>query len=242
VQRVEESVTTQVAPSTATDDEVVENRASRFAAQPAEPPPMAAIPVQQFPCPGCGSFLSAPDRGRIRCPNCSWSGEIYGFSPAPLDVRSAELALPNDATCIHHPTKKAVAVCAGTGDYICSLCAVQLDGETYSADYLSAAGKEKANKAFLRTLPRPDGRARLYLLLPFIPYVNLAAIPFAFIWLPHGFVLCGRCARLRRQDPLFARLIGPARLVVLRVLLGIYSLLWLIGVAALVIAWMVHHS
>src|SRR5689334_5511439 len=131
--------------------------------------------ITQFSCPRCDSVLSPPSQGATRCPGCGWKGEAYLFSPAAMEVQTAEHALPDDATCIHHPRKKAIAVCAGTGDYICSLCAVDLDGETFSAQYLGAAGKQKAGRAFERNLPRPDSQVVLYLLMPFIPYVNFVA-------------------------------------------------------------------
>src|ERR1700733_5222528 len=137
---------------------------------------MAAVNViTDFLCPGCAEQL-IPTSSAVICPRCAWKGEAYLFSPRILAATNADIALPDEATCIHHPRKKATAVCAGTGDYICSLCAVELDGETLSAAYLATVGKKKAGKAFERNLPRPDSRIVLYLILPFIPYVNFLAI------------------------------------------------------------------
>src|SRR5580658_2840979 len=101
-----------------------------------------AIAITGFVCPRCGLALAAdkPAQPSIACTRCNWTGEAYHFWRLPADVTSAEAALPEDAVCIHHPRKKAVAVCAGTGDYVCSLCAIELNGQTYSAEYLNGPG------------------------------------------------------------------------------------------------------
>ena len=88
-----------------------------------------ATPVTSFECPGCGEELAGEQGGRSRCPLCGWQGEAYLFRPLAVKVERAKEALPEDAVCAHHPTKQAVEVCAGTGDYICSLCAVKLEGK-----------------------------------------------------------------------------------------------------------------
>jgi hypothetical protein len=149
-----------------------------------------------------------------------------------LDVRTAEVALPEDATCIHHPRKKATTVCAGTGDYICSLCAVELHGQTYSAQYLATAGKALASKAFDRYLPRPDSRVALALLLLFIPGLNYLF----FLWIPYGFYNLVQAWRLRKQDDLFRRLVGSGRLVWLGILLSLISLVLAVIAVAVIIA------
>jgi hypothetical protein len=196
---------------------------------------MTSINPSPIYCPGCKMGMIVDVPGPNRCPTCGWVGDVYTFQPAEIRGESAELALPDDATCIHHPRKKATAVCAGTGDYICSLCSVDVSGQTYSAQYLDAGGKAKAAKAFDRALKRPDSHARSYLLFPFIPYVNFLVIPFAFIWLPHGFILVGRARRLRREDPVYARLVSPLRLGVITAFLIIYSVSWIVGIVALTV-------
>src|SRR4051812_44560983 len=121
-----------------------------------------ALPIDYFVCPGCSVRLTPETSGATRCPHCKWRGDAYLFAPKPLDVSQAEMALPEDAACLHHPRKKATAVCAGTGDYICALCAVEIEGQTFSAAFLDKGGKEKAKKAFDRTLPRPDRHVYTY--------------------------------------------------------------------------------
>jgi hypothetical protein len=192
-----------------------------------------ALAISQFACPGCDAILATPAQGTVRCSACQWQGDVFLFWRIPVNSATAESALPEDATCIHHPRKKATATCAGTGDYICSLCAVELNGQVYSAQYLDKGGKEKLGSSFERYLPRPDSQIGLYLLLSFIPYVNVAAIPFAFLWIPHGFVLYFRALRLRRENPLYRRLIGVMTVVIYPILLGLFAVGWLAGVVAL---------
>lgn len=187
--------------------------------------------ITQFHCPSCRSALEPVSEGPTQCPACNWRGEAYFFTPLAVNVAAAEVALPDDATCIHHPRKKANAICAGTGDYICTLCEVQINGQSYSAEYLNTAGKEKIGKAFDRYLPRPDSQVLLYLLLVFVPGVNYIIVPFAFIWIPHSFFLYRKALRLRRENPLFARVVGTGRLITIAILLTVISLAWIAGVA-----------
>lgn len=196
--------------------------------------------VSDFLCPGCGVMLAPAASGEIktRCPNCRWKGDVYLFQRLPIDASTAESALPEDATCIHHPTKKATAICAGTGDYICSLCTIDLNGQTYSAHYLDHGGKETMGKAFAKSIPRPDGQIRLYLIaLIIIPYVNAVLAATVFLWLPHAFILYFRALKMRREDKVFARLMSPASVIVLPVLLCLVGIAWLIGVTCLIVYW-----
>jgi hypothetical protein len=199
-----------------------------------------AIAIAEFACPHCGAALGLPELNKPQtlCPNCRWSGQVYLFSRVPVDTMTAETALPEDAKCVHHTRKKATTICAGTGDYICSLCAIELNGQTYSADYLSHGGKETIGKAFSRTLSRPDSQIRLYLIaLIIIPYVNAVLAAFAFLWVPHAFILYSRALRMRKEDPLFARLMSPASVVILPILLSLVAVAWIVVVCCLLAYW-----
>jgi hypothetical protein len=186
-------------------------------------------------CPSCAQLLEIREDGPTACPACRWRGEAYLFNPLPITVETAERALPQDATCLHHPTKKAVAVCAGTGDYICSLCAIELNGQVYSASYLSGAGKDKVGKSFERYLERPDSRIAMFLMLCFVPVANYVVIPTCFLWVPYSFYLYAKALRLRRTNPLYARVFGTARIIVLPVLLSLFALGWLVALCAILI-------
>ena len=198
-------------------------------------------PTHSIRCGACDAVLAPSGDGPLRCPVCNWTGEAYFFSPRVIESQAAETALPDDATCIHHPRKKATAVCAGTGDYIGSLCSVELNGQTYSAEYLNSAGKEKAGKAFDRILPRPDGQIYLYLVLFFIPYINAVIVAFAFLWIPHAFYLYFKALRMRRENEVFNRVMSKVSVVTIPILLGLYSIGWLAGVAGIVYLVMERH-
>ena len=227
-------MTSSLSPTPSSD---VSPAGSSAASAPSSAAPSSAV----FACPVCRATLAPADAGPTRCPNCRWKGEAYGFSPKALTAERAEAALPEDAVCLHHPSKRATAVCVGTGDYICSLCSVEIDGQTYSAEYLNAGGNQTAKKAFDRKLPRPDSYIYLYLLLLFVPYVNVLMIPFAFVWIPHAVVLYVRALRLRKENPLFARVMGRGRVVTLPILLGLVSVGWVVGVVALTLALVGRH-
>ena len=151
-------------------------------------------------CPSCKSDVVVG--GEATWCSCGWTGRVWAFDPVPITVARALSADASDATCAHHPTKQASAVCAGSGDYICSLCAVPLEGETYSAQYLASGGKGLAQKAFERFLPRPDRvLSGLYLVTLFLYFFAAVIFPIAVA----NFI---KVVRLRAADPVFRRLVG----------------------------------
>lgn len=103
-----------------------------------------------FRCPKCGTLIttisSAPRIGEVGCvtesthcpKKCGWNGMVTLFRPAPLDNTPPLHASPEDSACAAHPDRRAVATCDGSGDFCCSLCALEFDGKIYSAAYLTA--------------------------------------------------------------------------------------------------------
>ena len=142
-----------------------------------------------------------------------------------------EDALPSDAVCVHHPAKRAVALCEGSGDYICALCRVDVDGESFSAQFLERAGKGKLKKAFGRHLERPDRIIRTAVILLFIPGFNVLML-IAWPWLIFKYF---RMMRQRREDPVYRRLVGMGNVWLCRVLLTLYPL-FLVLVPLLIVA------
>ena len=98
-----------------------------------------------------------------------------------------------------------------------------------------------AGKAFDRILPRPDSRIYLYLILTLVPYVNAAIVAFAFIWIPHAFVLYFKALRLRRENEVFARVMSKSSVVAIPILLVLYAVGWIVGVAAIIFAITTSH-
>lgn len=187
---------------------------------------VATETARLFNCPGCSAELRAIAEDRTRCPSCGWRGKVFLFHPVDLGVREAEEALPDDATCANHPAKRAEAVCEGTGDYICALCAVELNGRTYSAQYLNRGGKEVLGSAFQRRLPRPDREASMYLVLGLLFYI------FSIVLVPVGFYKCLRAFSLRKKDPLYREMVPAWRLTVLAVIGGLLVVGMIVGVLA----------
>jgi len=200
----------------------------------------AAESTSTFICPKCNTE-QVPDDGPAQdretiCVNCNWHGNVELFFPLPLSVEQAEEALPDDAACAHHPDKRAVATCAGTGDYVCSLCTVDLDGETYSAQYLAASGKKISSKRFDRYLKRPDSEVQLFLLLCFVPGVNYLWWPASPIWIPMALFRIAKAFRLRKEDPLYAKVVSRTSLVVTSVVLALILCLAIFLVFAIFLA------
>ncbi len=115
------------------------------------------------------------------------------------------------------------------------LCAIQLNGQTYSANYLNTAGKEKAGKAFDRYLERPDNTIITLLACSFIPYVNFVVVPFAFIWIPYAFYLYFKALKMRKGNPIYARVMGRSRVIAIPILLSLFALLWAAAVVVIIV-------
>lgn len=108
-------------------------------------------------CLNCRTFGSLRRKGSAwECSNCGWKGEVFICHAKAPDNAPAEVAGPEDAVCANHPGKKAVAVCSGTGDYICSLCRVQIGDKSYSVQYLDGQGKTQAGLDFSKSMRRWD--------------------------------------------------------------------------------------
>ncbi|MFP4055240.1 MAG: hypothetical protein ACLF0G_00045 [Candidatus Brocadiia bacterium] len=119
-----------------------------------------------------------------------------------MQAERPQEALPDDAVCVHHPTKRAVAVCEGSGDYICSLCAVEIDRRTYSAQYLDGVGEQTLQGASQRYLERPDRQLGTCLLLSVVFW------PAVVVTIPLGIAKLVKAVQLRRKDRVFRRLVA----------------------------------
>ena len=177
-----------------------------------------------FDCPSCGQRLFVDSSGPASCPDCRWKGDAYIMRPLREKALLAQEALPDKAVCAHHPTKQAEAVCAGTGDYICMLCAVELDGKIYSAEYLNRAGRDSLEKNYARYMNRPDQELNMYLVgLIFLWILSPVLIPLAI----HKFF---GALKQRKTDKLYARVVTGSHLAVLGIFLfaltGLYMLIF----------------
>lgn len=187
-----------------------------------------AVQETRYFCPKCGAQNSPAslDNEWNQC-RCGWKGRVYLFRPIKYDAAQPEQALPENAACAHHPDKKAVAVCEGSGNYICALCVVEIDGKTYSVQHVDAKGKASFGKSFDRTMKRPD-----YYIPAILLFFGLA--PFLF---PFLIILYLRMRRQFNSDLLYARLIGKARYTLYGALTVLYTM-WAVGFAGSIIAEM----
>ena len=163
------------------------------------PHALETVKFTGFDCPKCRERLFVEGSGPADCPKCEWNGEVYILKALKERAETARDALPEKAVCVHHPTKQATAICEGTGDYICALCAVEMDGKIFSAEYLSRAGKGAMEKTYSRFLDRPDTN---------VTYLMAASVliwPLAPLFLPFAVLRYVQAIRLRGTDPIFNR-------------------------------------
>lgn len=177
-------------------------------------PASQSSPTAGIACPGCNAWLPAREavggHGRIVCSGCGWRGEAHFYDPVPASVEQAQTALPDDATCVNHPTKKAVHICAGTGDYICSLCAVEIANGIFSANYVDTHGEKALAKHFQKTLPRPDRLLR---------FTAVAAVVLTCMYIGPLLFFLGplfwwRMLRQRKQSELYRRVVSLVDVIV----------------------------
>ncbi len=199
-------------------------------------PPQGSPPDRVIACPACAGTMVLAANATLHCIRCRM--QVYGdiFNPVVPVIHSPELALSEHATCVYHPQKRAVTVCQGTGSFICALCAVEIKGKVYSAQYLeSSVGKKAMDGIASRFLSRPDRVLKNIFVAMFIPYVNaLILAPFPF-WAIYGYVQCRKMADLRRRDVLYHELVGKWRIVSGAILLSLILAGWLMGVLVLVL-------
>jgi uncharacterized membrane protein len=187
-----------------------------------------------FDCPKCDGQLNLNDPENARCTACQWHGQVYAFSPPPLVVIKQSEAMPDDAACVHHPSKRAVATCAGSGDYICSLCMVEIDGQTFGAAYLATAGKAKASRAFDRYIARPDTHIVTAIVWSYV--LCFFVIP-TLIGIPAAIYQFLKVRKLRREDPLYAKIVSRNREFWLGVVVVVASVLSVPLLIAVILQW-----
>jgi len=160
---------------------------------------LETVKVSGFDCPSCGEKLFTDSSGPAACPACGWKGGVYLFKALREKAEIARAATQDKAVCAVHPTKQASAVCAGTGDYICSLCAVEVDGKIFGASYLNKAGRKTMAKSFARRLERPDGAISVYLLLTLMMWF------LGPLFIPLAIYSYSKALKQRKNDEMYRR-------------------------------------
>lgn len=184
-------------------------------------------------CPACAQPITPSETVlNTRCALCGWAGQVLVFNPpAPKAVDQPAPAMGDDTTCVHHPTKRAEAVCSGTGDYICSLCAIDVQGKTYSAAYLNRTEKTDLSEQFNRTLARPDRVILLLALLSIFPWTAIAGPAFLIF----AFFQFAKLRRQRRESSLYRRLTDGNQQLAIILLLGLWIGLYVAAAALITI-------
>lgn len=131
--------------------------------------------------------------------------------------------MPEDAACAQHPNRRAVATCAGSGDFICALCSVEVEGKTFSAKYLESGGKTKIKDAFERHMKRPDREAIQMAAISFVPCLFFLSP----LWVALGIFKLVKAHKMRRENPLFARAVSKTSLILAAVVIGLQIALWI---------------
>lgn len=195
-----------------------------------QPPPQGVV------CPKCDGWLETLSQigrqGRITCSKCKWTGEVRLYDPLPRQIEQAQQAMDADARCAFHQSKKAASICSGTGDYICSLCAVKVDGQTYSATYIDLHGQAKIQDHFSKELARPDRITTWMIVLCLFPY-PLIASP---VTLPIGMIQWWKMVKQRQQNPSYRNMVGMTSVVISGFLLLLLTLALIGGFIAIVVA------
>ena len=187
--------------------------------------------TQQLPDAPTGSL--DPAVAAITCRACGWRGAVLTLTPKPRPEPTPEasrVADADDSRCIHHPNKPAVAVCTGTGSYICDLCRVELGGEPYSVQYLDGGGRAVVEERLSTRLPRPERLIGSLLLGSIFPYTALAAPGFC-VW---GWFLLAKARRLRRENPLYREVVGRGALTLASISMIVQTVLTVAIVAGIV--------
>lgn len=88
------------------------------------------------------------------CPHCQAGLEIYAFPALYRQAETVDLTLTalaeGDACCYEHSSKKASALCANCGRFLCALCEVTVGSETICPDCVSGR-KVTSQQASLET-------------------------------------------------------------------------------------------
>lgn len=159
------------------------------------------------PVAGCGRRLER--RGETWfCQRHALGFGMREFTPFVPPLDRVDTASNQHAVCAHHPGHSAVAICAGTGNYICGLCTVDIDGATYSVQFLdSAAGKSLLAERFANSLPRPDRMVWQLQACLLIPLFTAILLLFAFVFVPLGAIYWIKVIRLRQRNALYRRIV-----------------------------------
>ena len=191
---------------------------------------VAASELRLLPCPirGCGLFL-IPEGGEFRCTRHKLSYRILEFAPPPDASEKADHLTDHFAPCTEHPDRLAMEICRGSGNYICPLCTVVIDGEPWSHRYLmTPSGQKLLKDKYISILPRPDRNIPiLFSCLILFPLTFIMLMTFV-IWIPYLAVQLVNIIRLRRRSWVYRALMPRYLLIATAAGMGVWMVLGII--------------
>lgn len=116
--------------------------------------------MKRLQCGACRADLpqSVYALGAGECAACGAPFVLQVFPaalapPAGKDA-AAPPAMEGESACYYHPSKKAEAVCAASGAFLCRLCAIEVGGQVLSPQAVEEAVRNKALPQFESDRPR----------------------------------------------------------------------------------------
>ena len=218
-------------PLPSTNSHVRRSPGDDFMTQAAAIPPKN--PTELFcPVPGCGGRVRELSHG-LECARCQLRFVHVGFNPLPWRGDAVDAASEEHAICAHHPEHKATAICQGSGNYICPLCAVEIDGKTYSVQFLdSPPGRHIIVQKFNSMIPRPDRMAWRLLIYVLLPPITFVMLYLSFIWIPVAIYYYVKAIRQRRGDILFRRIFTKFKMILMGCGIAAWFVLGILMVAS----------
>ncbi|HLY76071.1 MAG TPA: hypothetical protein VKU80_18275 [Planctomycetota bacterium] len=180
-------------------------------------------------CPRCRTFKRHEDlkTGTQSCGNCHGFYEAVRFDPVQPAVAVPQLAGvgPKDAApCARHVRNQAVASCARCGQFMCSLCKIDADGNVYCPPCFDRLSTEGSIPGGAMRLKNYSGlAAACFLASPFVWFVSPVTVSLGIFFSIRGI----KDKKVRGEQD------GVARLYAL-LILNIFELLAIFSVIALI--------
>ncbi len=120
-----------------------------------------------------------------RCPHCGEESHRLAFpavlQDVPKGVAPQAVADESEAGCFQHPDSRAVASCCISGQFLCALCDIDINGQHFAPDSLEGAIRTGKFEKLQASYTRFDLLALACTCLPF-----MLCVPALLLALPVG--------------------------------------------------------
>jgi hypothetical protein len=137
-------------------------------------------------CSGCGAPLGGTffNSGKeFRCGRCGakLSVEVFPALFQQPQVQSGErLSSTEEASCFYHPQKKAAAICASCGRFLCTLCETDFAGKCLCPSCIDRGRSGETMEELVTHRALPDSMALSLAILPMLFFpVTVVTAPMA---------------------------------------------------------------